>query len=270
MRQGSTAGRSREPDAEITDVLPINAAFKTIQILGQVLRNFTGSLKGEPKRQLVEECYGLGLRMLGYIFKMVEDSLAGLARILSHQARSKGKELTEEETLIQVRRSSGLLQMITFNVFRHMSDSIGTEKVAQTLAEVSGGDDNRSIKVIELSIQLDHFEHFPRTQIEEAAREFSGNYFAMSLIRVMVWHHLYLYPVDYRYKQFACEKLHISLESQAKLVLPDSKKTTATFGAESEMARIRTSGARRRRRGKPRDAAGDAGVDSRHNTSGHV
>ena len=98
------------------------------------------------------------------------------------------------------------------------------KRLPQTLAEVLGGDENKSIKIIDLSIRLDHFDHFPRSQIEEVAREFSNNYFAMSLIRVMVWHHLYLFPVDYRHKQFACEKLHISLESQAKLLAPETKK----------------------------------------------
>jgi hypothetical protein len=215
-----------EPDREINGVLRISAAYKTIQILGQVLRNFTGSLKGEPKRQLVEECYGLGLRLLGNIFKMVEDGLPQLARALLRQARSKPKTLTEEEIQNQVRRLfSGLLQIVTFSVFRHVSDSIGTEKVSQTLAEVHGSDENKSIKVIDLSIRLDHFEHFPRPQIEDVAKEFSGNYFAMSLVRVIVWHHLYLFPVDYRHKQFACEKMDISLESQAKLLAPDPKKT---------------------------------------------
>ena len=215
-----------EPDGEISEPSRINASFKTIQILGQVLRNFTGSLKGEPKRQLVEECYGLGLRVLGHIFEMVEDSLPGLATILLHRARSKSKALTVEEIQNQVLRLfSGLLQMVTFSVFRHVSDSIGTEKVSQTLAEVSGNSENKSIRVIDLSIRLDHFEHFPRTQIEEAAKEFLGNYFAMSLIRIMVWHHLYLFPVDYRDMQFACDKLHISLESRTKLLASEPKKT---------------------------------------------
>ena len=59
------------------------------------------------------------------------------------------------------------------------------------------------------------------------AREFSGNHFAMSLIRIIVWHHLYLFPVDYKHKQFACEKLHISLESRAKLLAIEQKKTSA-------------------------------------------
>jgi hypothetical protein len=59
-------------DEKIEEILQHNAAFKTIQILGQVLKNFTGSLRGGPKRQLMEECYGLGLRVLGNIFRVAE------------------------------------------------------------------------------------------------------------------------------------------------------------------------------------------------------
>jgi hypothetical protein len=117
--------------------------------------------------------------------------------------------------------------MITYSVFKHVSDSIGTEKVAQTLAEVHSKDENISIKIIDLSIRLDHFELFPRAQIEDVAKLFSDNYFAMSLIRVMVWNHLYLFPIDYQNKQFSYEKLQIFLESQVKILASDTKKTTS-------------------------------------------
>jgi hypothetical protein len=216
-----------EPDEEITSLLMHNAAAKTIQILGQVLRNFTGSLKGEPKRQLVEECYGLGLRALGHIFDTAEKALPELLHWLTEYAKSRPKPPAEGKVEQFVNRLLfGLLHAVSFGVFKHISNSVGTEKVAQTLEEVVAVSDNPSVKVIDLSVRLDHYKLFPKAQIEELAAEFEDNIFAMSIVRYMVWHHLYLFPVDYQQKQHACQTVGISLEQQAKLLAPDAKKTT--------------------------------------------
>ena len=91
-----------EAEAELTELALINASFKTIQILGQVLKNFSGSLKGEPKRQLVEECYSLGLRVLGKLFVMVEDGLPEIAQQLSHFARLRLKEKSPSDDVADV------------------------------------------------------------------------------------------------------------------------------------------------------------------------
>ena len=155
------AAQMDEPAGEISDLTRINAALKTIQILGQVLKNFAGSLKGAPKRQLVEECYALGLRVLGKLFESVDVGLPELANTLVRKGNPRAKRVSEKEIQDQVRRIfSGLLQLITFSVFRHVSDSIGTQRVSQTLAEVHSNDENKSLKVIDLAIRLEPVMHF--------------------------------------------------------------------------------------------------------------
>jgi len=214
-----------EMDEKITDLLQHNAAFKTIQILGQVLKNFTGSLRGGPKRPLVEECYGLGLRVLGNIFQMAEEGFPHLVEIIASQGKAREKPLSTAEIQKQVSQLFfGLLQMVSYSVFKHVSDSVGTEKVAQTLEELLRNDENPSIKVIDLSIRLDHYDQFPQSQILDLSKRFDGNMFALSLVRYLVWTHLYMFRVDYKDKQFACEKLGIAIENQNKLLAMGKKK----------------------------------------------
>jgi hypothetical protein len=248
---GEESSHVPQPETEITPLLQYNAAFKTIQILGQVLKNFTGSLKGEPKRQLVEECYALGLRALGDIFKLAEEGLPDLVAALVEHAKSSARPPSEDKIeQYTYRLFFGLLNAVTFYVFKHVSDSVGTEKVAQTFAEVAGADANPSIKVIDLSIRLDHYRQFPQAQIDDLAKMFSNNPFAMSLIRYLVWYNLYLFPVEQDLKQRACQRLEISLGQQRKLLTgPKQTNVKRGRGSDRNLARKKKK-AERKRRGK--------------------
>jgi hypothetical protein len=47
--QASETAQDYKYDRQLQDVVKLNIAFKTLQILGQVLRNFPGSLEGVLK-----------------------------------------------------------------------------------------------------------------------------------------------------------------------------------------------------------------------------
>jgi hypothetical protein len=53
----------------------LNLAYKTIEIIGQLLKNYYGSLKGEKKFELGEEAYFIGLRSLKSFFVMLSNSI---------------------------------------------------------------------------------------------------------------------------------------------------------------------------------------------------
>ena len=100
-RKESRAEIIEEPDADISELSNINASFKTIQILGQVLRNFTGSLKGEPKHNSsrsaigwVSACWATSLEWSTTFCRNWRNSYA----IKQHP---KSKASTEEEILNQ-------------------------------------------------------------------------------------------------------------------------------------------------------------------------
>src|SRR5690606_8405990 len=56
----------------------INRAFKTIEILGQILKNYSGSMKGDLKSRLARECVSLSLRSMNYFLRLIDTNLEGL------------------------------------------------------------------------------------------------------------------------------------------------------------------------------------------------
>jgi hypothetical protein len=209
----SSAHRSlEEPEDDLRDVLKINTAFKTIQILGQVVRNFHGSLRGMAKVELAEQCYSLGLRVLSFFFDSVEADRAEIIRFLVEFLRSRNPEWSEERLTREVRSFLfNLLEGVAFAVVKQVSDSIGLERLALTFDEVLEQNESVSHRFIDLSVRLDYYRYFPEREMFALYRDIRDNPFAAQLLRHLAWYHFYIYPVSYRLQQSVCARLGIRL-----------------------------------------------------------
>ena len=199
----------------INEALQITAAFKTVQLLGQILRNFQGSLKGKQKLALVQECYSLGMRILKFIFSMVEenndDLLNALVKMISQSNPQVSNEhlIEDAKTIICM-----LLEGSTFSVIRYISDSLGHEELDTTFNEILKiNTQNVSYRFIDVSVRLDYFfDNFPENEVNSLNKELKNKVFSRDILRRLVWHHFYLYPSDFRLRARICEKLDIDLQ----------------------------------------------------------
>src|ERR1019366_9435765 len=62
-------------DESLDHLKKMNIAFKTLQVLGQALRNFPNVLKADLKTRVAQECYSLGLRVLSVVLVVSKENL---------------------------------------------------------------------------------------------------------------------------------------------------------------------------------------------------
>jgi hypothetical protein len=75
----------------------INAAMKTVQVIGQSLRNFPGSLRGDLKREMALESYRLGLRTFGMLCRIISTNIESVQQQMrDNPSKVFGKELSKE------------------------------------------------------------------------------------------------------------------------------------------------------------------------------
>ncbi len=192
------------------------AASRIVQVLGQVLRNYSGSLTARRKRVVLETTYGLGLRALGSVFSEIKEHRSTFLRSVERGLKenwekdqigiSEAKEIrSKAEKFISLR-----LREFAFFVVKHISRSIGTERVDKALTDVA----NRmglTAAIIDLSIRLDHFDEFPMHQLEKVRKECGKHWFPNSITQWIVVDHLFLNKVAYHERQKACSILKIKL-----------------------------------------------------------
>lgn len=198
----------------ISKINSLNSATKTIEILGQILRSFPGSLSPYDKVRIAKECYNLSLRATGFCLAFLEkygpDISKELIKLTTTLHPESSKESLEQETNAFM---YGLCGRIAFGMVKHVSRAVGLEELAPVFNKILEDSDNGSYEIIDLSVKLDHNQHFPKIEAIKIYEQFNEVSFSRDLIRTLVWYHLHMFPVPYDIRQSICTKLYIDFES---------------------------------------------------------
>ena len=58
-----------------------------------------------------------------------------------------------------------------------------------------------ALRLIHLSLQLDHYGDFPEAKVNDEAKQLKENAFSFRILRQLVVRHLAIFPVDFRLRQ---------------------------------------------------------------------
>lgn len=204
------------PEADndaIKRLFDIHAAYKTIQILGQALRNIAGSATKDRKEEVINKIVGLARRLLGgYLELFAEGVLKQVIEEMAAAHKEQQPELIVSDLHEQVcQHLYGLSQFVCFTVIKHTTFSVGSENLEPTIHRVLSDKDAAIAKLMDLSFSLENPKHFPKDVALKLYREMGKNHFSASLVRILVAHHMYLFVVPIQDRQAVCDKMDIKL-----------------------------------------------------------
>jgi len=199
---------------ERDEILHLNRAVKTIQVLGQILRNFPGSLRSDRKLRVARETYALGLRALGFVFRQLEEGWEETRVVISDFLRSQ-HDFEDEYELQQSTDEFMFLQLRAFAHFfvRKISYAVGSEHLQKTYEQLLDESPTVAVRLIDTAIKLDHFRPMNVDGVVGLNKALRKNFLASSILRRLVRNHLYLYPVPIKRKQSVCARLDISFDN---------------------------------------------------------
>jgi len=191
----------------------VHAAYKTIQILGQALRNISGSANKSRKEEVIAKIIGLSRRLLGGYLELFDGtSIQHVIEEMAAAHKEAQPELVDSELHDDVcRHLNGLSLFICFSVIKHTTFSVGSENLSPTIHRVLKDDNAAVMKILDLSFDLERPTRFPK---DKAIKVYDGqkkNRFCSSLVRIIVAHHMYLYVVPIQFRQAVCDKMNIKL-----------------------------------------------------------
>lgn len=201
-----------ETDDVLEDILKVNVAFKTIQMLGQVLRNYPGSLRASDKLEITQEVFSLGLRVLNLMMNALEENKEDIVKLLQELIERFHPAWADERVNERIGNVIfGLTQGIAVVVIKHVADSTGDETLSVTFDQIMQAADNISYDFIDLSIRLFHFTEFPEQQTVSLLRKVHNKPFPLQLLRQLVWYYFYLYHARHDLIESICTRLGIEV-----------------------------------------------------------
>ena len=224
--EDAPSNRYADDADDASELVQFSAALKTIRILGQVLRNFAGSITGEVKHDIAAECYSLGMRVLGFFMSAIRTNQEQMLGTISKAfvARSKSTApATSDELDKQVRLFLFLLcSHLAYVLTKHVSHSVGLPDLRLTFDDILERNNVTSYTLIDLSIRLDSLSVFPKKLIESMHKKEEKNTYAHAVFVQLIANHFHLNQVNYRTRQHVCALVGIQSATPRVLSASDA------------------------------------------------
>lgn len=196
---------------DLNEVLRINVAMKTIEILGQVLRNFPGSTLGDRKIEIARECYELSLRTLERMFELLRSNVTKIVEDFTrHLEDQRGIPYDDAHQKAKY-GVYGLAEMLAFGLIWKTGDAVGLQKLARTFESLVQGSPSIGVCLIDLAVHLDHLNSFPEAKVDALAKRTKDVLLARAVLKRLVHRHFFLSSKHEQLRQRVCAKLEIKV-----------------------------------------------------------
>lgn len=197
-------------------------AIKTIDILGQLLRNFTGTLGANDKINLLKETYNLGLRTIEFVLSMFRDNAENIVNYFADEI-SKKFNIPKDE--IQNKVSHLFYHVVSihsFSTLYRVALAVGSDQLLRPYSMVKEQiNTTKSLLVLDAFVKLNATKNIETFLSRNDKNIIFQSPFCCNLIRRIVFDFFYMYPVKSSLKQSICKKYEIDYKS---VTISDAKK----------------------------------------------
>jgi len=199
-------------------MLSLNATYKTIDIIGLIIKTHYGSLDADTKLRLCEQGYLLPLRALADYFDCVSKHQDILLLFLTQLIKSKSSKLVSSADIDRIAKSYvfHLSELLTFSFIKKASTALGSENLKITYKKLKLKYDFPSVSLIDIAIKIDFFDDFPLNELKDLAQYFKKRHIiAFSVLRDIAIYKMYMFNLSREKRHKICSALNISTSSQA-------------------------------------------------------
>lgn len=196
----------------------INLAFKVIEILGQIAKNYYGSLDGGIKITLLEETYDLGLGSLKKLMTAFNEYTGILEKGICKVIKERKLVSDAEVEALGKKLIFEFATMISFAFVAKVANSVSSKELVHIYNAVYVKDKQISKKLINIAIELDFYNGLDTAEIIKFNSDIRNNHIAAMLLKLLVTRHMYKFSIPFNKKQKVCENLNIGTEKQVKML----------------------------------------------------
>ena len=203
MGLDDVATDEEDPQVDLEDpVVKFLTALRHLEIMGQVLKNFPGSLEASVKLDIARECFHLGLRSLTVVFEMIRLEQSEFLKEMSQEIQQRHPSLATWEVDNRARENlTGLVHILSYGLIKRVARAVGSHDLFNTYEKLLEESRTPAFSLINSALKLDNSNEFPYVLITGLASDFQQCPLPLSVLRHLVAAHFHLFPVDFKTKQ---------------------------------------------------------------------
>lgn len=209
----------------------INQANKLIEILGEIVKNYSGdsnALNATLKREIIDNAYGLSLRMLKTIIEMFEEHHEFLIKQickLIYKIDVKTDMNKEKEINKFVFR---MASSIAHGNIKKLANALGIVELKHIYQRISDKDkSNLAYQLISKAIELDFKQGLsnPEGLFDLHMRlKVDSNILTDSILKKFVRDHMYIFELPHNKRASVCKKMDIGIEGVKQVLISQKRK----------------------------------------------
>ena len=186
------SSKENDSEDELTskEFIQIRQAFRSIKIIGQIVKNQKGDFEKDKLVELVEAAYTSGFRFVGYFSDMLIRDKDQLMDSIIEDFTEK----TKDDRVLIEKAVNQFFQYISWRVcmdsFTALMFSVGTKGRNELYDSVADKMGSTAAKIVTFAIKS-YYENINIPELKQLFKDTENNYLAQSILRMYVRKHLY-------------------------------------------------------------------------------
>jgi predicted phosphodiesterase/GTPase SAR1 family protein len=209
---------SCESGDQFSFIYKLNLLLRTAEILGQILKNYYGSLERGVKKELINEIFNGPLRLLGTLFESIaHDPSQFVKEVENAIGRERPHLLSEKKEEIAKKFTFHILGILGTGLILRTAQFVSLKNLQEDVSMVVKNNPTNAYKLLEAATYLSHPGHLPLEEIRKFASSLKNNNFAFKILQSLGVYHLYQYHMRETDKQKLCSYLDIEITQSHKI-----------------------------------------------------
>ncbi|ABA87554.1 hypothetical protein Pcar_0294 [Syntrophotalea carbinolica DSM 2380] len=210
-------GKESEAD-DVDDVVEIVNRYKrltkTAEILGQILKNYYGSIKRDRKIELIKEVFDGPLRMQGSLYKDMLNDPGPLVKEIESFIDFKGKNLDKDKKRIIAKKICfRILGLVSTSLIHQTAIYVCSDDLKEEIGQAVKSSKTIAYRLLEAAVDLSTPGFVNAEKLSNLSKTLSNNPFAFTMLQTLVLYHLHMFHTDFRVRQKLCQSLKIEMST---------------------------------------------------------
>lgn len=229
---GITDGRLKKEEEYIDDevaekgqeMAEVASAFKTMEVLGQILKNYPTKVDGQDKLDIIDEIHRLGMRSVGALISSMIEYKSELVDYVYDQIKHNNKAIRKEDVIHSIQRFiNALVSGTARSMIHQVAKSLDNEHLLEAATISLSANTSISAKLVLLDLKLNCLKKCDYNEIRELRKSFtdSNELFALCTLDSIVGYYLNYNKCDVKLKSKLCSLCGFS---EQKVLIETHKK----------------------------------------------